>query len=223
MNRRKFKYEDYNKSEATEDATKIFIVYEGRVKEPNYFEAFNETFIDSKKAFICHILEEDTGVEGNTPLKLKDRVIEFIENPPKKLKITPYSDDKFRFVLDIDKHPVNHFEELKEFCDSLLDGGIYISNFCFEVWLWSHFKNLDLITSEKSSEIKKELGRIQSGNYPHSFMKYTLIKRAIERCELADIDKSNYLPVKKSSKVYLLIKELLEYSLLNLDVDLIEV
>lgn len=223
MNRRKFKYEDYNKSDPTEEATKIFIVYEGRVKEPNYFEAFNKTFIDSKKAFICHILEEDTGIQGNTPLKLKDRVIKFIENPPKNLKVTPNSDDKFRFVLDIDKHSSSHFEELKEFCDSLLNGGIYISNFCFEVWLWSHFKDLNLITSEKSSEIKEEFGRIQSENFPHSFMKYPLIKNAIERCEIADIDKSNYLPVEKSSKVYLLIKELLEYSLLNLDVDSIEV
>ena len=64
MNRKKYKYSDYNKAKPTEEATKIFIVYEGKSKEPNYFEAFNEHLINKKKAFICHILEEDTGIKA---------------------------------------------------------------------------------------------------------------------------------------------------------------
>lgn len=65
MQRRKYKLEDYNKSEPSKDATKYFIIYEGAVKEPNYFEAFNNAFLDSKSGYIHHVLEKDTEVFGN--------------------------------------------------------------------------------------------------------------------------------------------------------------
>ena len=68
MAKKKYVYNDYNKAVAIKDATKYFIIYEGREKEPNYFEAFNEFFLDEKKAYVHHVLEDDTGVEGNTPL-----------------------------------------------------------------------------------------------------------------------------------------------------------
>lgn len=220
MNRKKYKYEDYNKSEPTDDATKYFIIYEGKSKEPNYFEAFNETLIDPKKAFVCHVLEEDTGVIGNTPLKLKERAEKFIKNPPDNIRISPSKDDKFRFVLDVDKHTFAHFEELKSFCDELIDGNLFISNYCFEVWLWSHIEELSNIKSNKSSELKTEFGAIQSINYPHGFINYDLIKRAISSCEKADKDKGNYFPAEKSSKVYILINELLFYSHLEFDVEI---
>lgn len=217
MNRKKYSYEDYNKNEPTEDATKFFIVYEGRNKEPNYFEAFNEKLINKKKAFVCHILEEDTGIEGNTPLKLKERVQQFIDRPPLNISITPASDDKFRFVLDYDKHPIEHINELIEFSNQLENSGVYISNYCFEVWLWAHIDDLSKISSAKSSEIKKEFGSIQNFNYPHQFIDISIIKKAIERCKNSDINKDVLIPNQKNSKVYLLIEELLIYSSINLD------
>ncbi|MBA6156126.1 RloB domain-containing protein [Tenacibaculum sp. S7007] len=212
MNRKKYCYEDYNKNEPTEDATKFFIVYEGRSKEPNYFEAFNEKLIDKKKAFVCHILEEDTGVEGNTPLKIKERVQSFINNPPVNISVTPDSDDKFRFVLDYDKHPIEHINELIEFSNQLQNSGVYISNYCFEVWLWAHIDDLSKISSTKSSEIKQEFGNIQSFNYPHEFIDISIIKKAIERCKNSDVNTSRIIPNQKNSKVYILIQELLNYS-----------
>ncbi len=218
MNRKKYAYEDYNKAVAVKDATKYFIVYEGREKELNYFEAFNETFLDEKKAYVHHVLEKDTGVEGNTPLKLKERAEAFINNPPKYLKVTPANDDKFRFVLDVDKHPIEQIKELKCYCEGLNDGSLYISNFCFEVWLWAHTNDLDEITSIKSKEMKTELGTLKSMNFPHEFMDVNLIRDAIRRCEDADVNSVDYFPSEKSSKVYLLIQELLSYSYFDLEV-----
>lgn len=210
MQRRKFKLEDYNKSEPSRDATKYFIIYEGAVKEPNYFEAFNTTFLDSKSGYIHHVLEKDTEVFGNTPLKLIERAEAFIKTPPAGIKVTPSADDKFRFVLDVDKHPKEQIYELKNFCESLKDSNLYISNYCFEVWLWAHVQELDKISSNNSKEIKAELGDLQTGNYPHCFMDKKLIKQAIERCKKSDT--ANFFPNKKNSKVYILIEELFNHS-----------
>ncbi|WP_394775541.1 RloB family protein [Flavobacterium sp.] len=218
MNRKKYSLGDYNKKQENQDATKFFIVYEGNVKEPNYFEAFNETFLDRKTAYIHHILENNTGVVGNTPLKLKERVESFIKNPPKDIKVTPTIEDKYRLVLDVDKHPDAQIIEVKNFCNQLGDAKLFISNYCFEVWLWAHLHDLDKIESTKSAEIKTELGTIQTGIYPFCFMNITLINDAIKRSEMADVDKDNYFPVIKSTKVYLLIQELLSYSLINKEV-----
>ncbi len=218
MSRRKYRYSDYNKSAPYEDATRIFIVYEGKSKEPNYFEAFNEKFIDRKKAFVCHILEEDTGVIGNTPLKIKERVQYFIENPPKNINITPANDDKFRFVFDVDKHPQSHIEELIRFSKTLNDSKIFISNYCFEVWLWSHLHELSAIKSASSRELKTELGEIQNLNYPHDFIKIELISKAIKRCSESDTNPANIIPDIKNSKVYLLMQELLEHSFVNITI-----
>jgi hypothetical protein len=215
MNRKKYSASDYNKAEAFQDATKFFIIYEGTVKEPNYFQGFNETFLDIKSAYVHHILEANTGIIGNTPLKLKERAEFFIKNPPADIKITPSNEDKFRFVLDVDKHPQIQIEELKNYCDNLFDANLYISNYCFEVWLWVHFKNFEDITSVKSSEMKTELGTLNLNNFPFCFMNIDLINDAITKSEIKDINNTNYFPIEKSTKVYLLIKELLQYAIIS--------
>lgn len=219
MTRSKFKKEDYNKDEPSKDATKYYIVYEGVDKEPNYFEAFNESFLDKKTAYLHHVLEKDTGVFGSNPKKLKERAEAFLKNPPKTLKIKPQRDDKFRFVLDVDFHPVEQILELKKYCEELPNASLYISNYCFEVWLWSHFEEPKTITSRKPSELKTELHKFKPGNYPFCYMNIKLIEEAIKNCEKADLNKTEYFPVEKSSKIYILIKELLMISYYNTSVE----
>ena len=219
MQRRKFKLDDYNKKEPFDDSCiKFFIIYEGIDKEPNYFEAFKEIFIEEKKAYIHHVLESESPIKGNMPKNLHERAFDFIENPPKELKFTPSKTDKFRFVLDVDKHPQEQITALKNYSDTLVDSALYISNFCFEVWLWFHFDTAEKIVSTKSKEIKTELGEKQneSGfNFPHSYITIENINKAIERAEKADLKKEHYFPVEKSTKVYLLIQELLNYAIIN--------
>lgn len=223
MLRKRFSIDDYNKKAAFEDATKFFIVYEAEKKELKYFETFNYLFFEPKKATILHVLEKDTEIIGSQPKKLIERAKSFIENPPKDLKITPTEEDKFRFVLDVDDHPIEQFAELNEYCKSLIDSSLYISNFCFEVWLYFHLDDQEKIVSKTSSQMKTELGEKHTdekiNNYPKGYLTTNRIKKAIERAENADLDKNNYFPVEKSTKLYLLIKELLEYSILNNSVD----
>jgi hypothetical protein len=212
MSRRKYSYNDYNKSKPRREATKYFIIYEGKSKEPNYFEAFNEKFIDNKLAYVCHVLEEDTGVIGNTPLKLIERAEKFLKEPPVNIKVTPAKDDRFRFVIDVDRHPSNHLKELKAYCTTLDNGEVYISNFCFEIWLWAHYYELSDIQSTNSKEMKTELGTITIAQYPHSFMEVELITNAIARCKSFDTNVEDFIPEVKTSKVYQLIEELIPFT-----------
>ncbi len=227
MNRRKYTLDDYNKKEPFDDScVKFFIIYEGTDREPNYFEAFKNVFLEEKKAYVHHVLENSI-VRGNMPKNLIDRAKDFIKNPPKDIKFTPSEEDKFRFVIDVDKHPIQQIINLKEYNDTLTDSGLYISNFCFEVWLWFHLDEQENITAKKSKEIKTKLGEKQNelkfATIPHDYMVRDLILKAIERAEKADLVKDNYFPVEKSTKVYLLVKELLEYSILNNPVDEAEI
>jgi hypothetical protein len=219
MERKRFKINDYNKKEVFEDATKFFIVYEASVKELEYFETFNYLYLEPKKATILHVLEKDTDVVGSQPKKLIERAASFIKNPPKDLKVTPTVEDKFRFVLDVDDHPIEQFSELENFCNNLQDAGIYISNFCFEVWLFFHLGDPEEISSQTSSQMKNELGLKHTNekinNYPKGYLTPKRIKKAIESAENADRDKTNFFPAAKSTKVYLLIKELLKHSILD--------
>ena len=217
MNRKKYTPSDYNKKAPFKDATKIFIIYEGTVKEPKYFEAFNDIFIDTQKSYVHHILDGDSGVIGNMPKNLKERAEKFIENPPKDIKVTPSLDDKYRFVLDVDKHPEEQIVALKSYCDSMEDSKLYISNYCFEVWLWFHLDEKENISATKSKEMKKLLGdkqgEMRMGAFPYDYMSREKIDIAIERAKAVDIDTNNYFPAEKTTKVYQLMIELLKYSI----------
>jgi hypothetical protein len=184
MLRKRFSIDDYNKKAAFEDATKFFIVYEAEKKELKYFETFNYLFFEPKKATILHVLEKDTEIIGSQPKKLIERAKSFIENPPKDLKITPTEEDKFRFVLDVDDHPIEQFAELNEYCKSLIDSSLYISNFCFEVWLYFHLDDQEKIVSKNSSQMKTELGEKHTekkiNNYPKGYLTTDRIKKQLK-------------------------------------------
>lgn len=222
MDRKRYTLGDYNKKESFKDATKFFIVYEGEDKEPKYFGTFNNLFFEPQKASILHVFEKDTNVIGSQPKKLIERAKSFIENPPKNLAVTPSAEDKFRFVLDVDQHPKEEYPELKEYCESLVDADLFISNYCFEIWLLFHLDEPKNISCKTSKESKTELGIKHASskikNYPKGYLTVDYILKAIERAELVDTNKEDYFPVEKSTKVYLLMKELLKHSLINNEV-----
>lgn len=223
MNRRRHTLADYNKQESFKSSARFFIVYEAEVKELKYFGTFNNLFLDPKKASILHVLEKDTKVVGSQPKKLIERAKAFIQTPPQYLPVTPNEFDRFRFVLDVDKHPKDQFTDLKKYCKSLEDADLFISNINFEVWLYFHLDEQSNLKSNTSETIKTELGKkhteCKMKNYPNCYLTTDRINIAIERAEKADLVKDNYFPVEKSTKVYLLVKELLEYSILNNPVD----
>lgn len=218
MERKRYTLDDYNKKESFKDATKFFIVYEGEDKEPKYFGTFNNLFFEPTKASILHVFEKDTNVIGSQPKKLIERAKSFIENPPKDLPVTPTAEDKFRFVLDVDQHPKEEYPELKKYCENLIDADLFISNYCFEIWLLFHLDEPGNIICKSSKESKTELGtkhtELKIKNYPKGYLTIEYILKAIERAEKADLNKNDYFPLEKSTKVYILMKELLKHSIL---------
>ncbi|KLT69440.1 RloB family protein [Flavobacterium sp. ABG] len=222
MERKRYTLDDYNKKESFKDATRFFIVYEGEDKEPKYFGTFNNIHLEPKKASILHVFEKDTKIKGSQPKKLIERAKSFIENPPKSLSVTPSPEDKFRFVLDVDQHPKEEFPELKEYCSSLLDANLFISNYCFEIWLLFHLEDQENLLCKNSKTAKTELGKKHTEsklkNYPKGYLSSEYILKAIERAEKVDLNPDDYFPEEKSTKVYLLMKELLQYSTINKEV-----
>lgn len=227
MIRKRHTIADYNKQEFFKSSTRIFIIYEAEVKELEYFGTFNNLFLDPKKASILHVLEKDTNVFGSQPKKLIERAKAFIQSPPQDLPVTPNEFDKFRFVLDVDKHPTYQFTDLKKYCKSLKDADLFISNINFEVWLYFHLDEPSNLKSNTSETIKTELGKkhteCKMKNYPKSYLTIDRINKAIERAEKADLVKDNYFPAEKSSKIYLLMVELLKFSFLNKNIDGMEI
>jgi RloB-like protein len=217
MIRKGHKLEDYNKVDTNKDATKFFLIYEGSKREPIYFGFFNAKYLNPKTACILHVFENDTDVVGSQPKKLIERAKAFIDNPPKNLATTPSPEDKFRFVLDVDNHPIEQFGELKAYCESLSDGNLYISNYCFEVWLWFHMDSHESIVCDSSAGMKTLLGEKHAEekmkNYPKGYLEAERLNEAIRRAEVADTNKGDYFPVEKSTKVYLLMQELLGYAI----------
>lgn len=218
MERRRYSLSDYNKKEAFEDATKFFIVYEGEVKEPEYFEAFNNQYLQNRTACILHVFENNTQVIGSQPQKLIDRAKSFLENPPKDLQVTPTEEDKFRFVLDVDDHPTEQFKDLYNYCKGLPDANLFISNFCFEVWLWFHLDEPEQISCSDSAGMKTQLGHKHTEckikRYPKSYLEPEKVNLAISRAKRVDIT-SEIIPDIKSSRVYILMEELLQYAIEN--------
>lgn len=211
---------NYNKSESFDDDLLFFIVYEGE-REIHYFERLNNEYLNGRKIRVYHITEENSSIIGSQPKKLIKRAKAFKKNPPKNIYIS--DNDKIRFVLDVDKHPIEEYPELYEYCKSLKDANLFISNICFEVWLYFHLDEQQNIKSSTSKQMKTEFGEKHAehkiNNFPKGYMKPELIYKAIERAKQADIDKENYFPAEKSTKVYQLMEELLQYSILNNDVE----
>jgi len=194
----------YQRREAFEDAYMIIIGYEGKRKEPKYFYQLEEKLIEPRKAFI-HPLPPING--ESAPKKVLERVKAFINDPQRGVNIE--QNDIVWFVLDVDRYPLEQFEKINEFCNENDKRNLAISNPCFEIWLWMHFADISKVKSKTSKELKEELQNITSSQSFNG--DYTpLIDKAVERARNVD-DSITYFPNERSTKVYLLVEDLLKY------------
>jgi len=198
------KSRSYKRREAFKDASMIIIGYEGQSKEPKYFNKMEQELLAPRKAFI-HPLPPVNG--ESAPKKVLERVKTFVDDPKRGVNIEPA--DKIWFVLDVDRYPIEQFEEINTFCSENDQRNLAISNPCFEIWLWMHFDGAEKVSSTKPKDLKQELHeKTTSLNFGGDYT--PLIDSAVQRAKVAD-KSSNYFPNEKSSKVYLLIEELLKH------------
>lgn len=194
----------YLRREAFKDASMIIIGYEGQKTEPKYFKRLEQNMLEPRKAFI-HPLPPING--ESAPKKVLERVKAFVNDPKRGVNIE--AKDNIWFVLDVDRYPIEQYEQVNTFCAENKQRNLAMSNPCFEIWLWMHFEEAKKVTSTKPKDLKYELHlKSVSLNFNGDYTPF--VEQAITRAKESD-KTSNYFPVEKSSKVYLLVEELLKH------------
>ena len=137
---------DYSKSEPTKDASKIYIVCEGKGSEPDYFGFFEG--LSSNLELIVIPPEE-----GTDPLKLMELAERILLGDTRKHTIDYLQQDKIWFAIDTDSwEKEGKIAPLRNFCRAMNARitekyseakpyeawNVAQSNPCFEVWLYYH-------------------------------------------------------------------------------------
>ena len=192
----------YKKGAPFRDARLFIIACEGAKREKEYFE---KLFPNTRRLKI-EILSPKDEIGDNraysSPKKVLERVVKFIE----KDNVNIETGDKLWFVLDIDRWKYETFHYVQKECEK--NGWkLALSNPCFEVWLWLHFAEISTSNSTTCKELKFEISQTFQYN-PNVFTQSAYYLAACERAKLTE--STGFVPDFKTTKVHLLINELLE-------------
>ena len=205
-----FKIRGYTRDvpqEKVRDYSLFAIACEGTDREPEYFKPFDG--IDRIKVDIIEPepSEEDDGQPkraGSSPSQVLKRVKEYVE----KYQLSAEGGDSLWCVIDVDRWPQEHIEELHTFCAQQENRQLVISNPCIEIWLLYHkLADLSELGIETAKDAKQALDKV--GKY--YWVKYLpLMPIAIENAANADKHPESYMPELLETKVYLLGRALYE-------------
>lgn len=188
---------NYKKGKPYRDFRKFIVVAEGE-REDNYFGFFN----DLNRRVNVQIVERE---EGNSAVK---HLIERLNSYNYKHGIEP--EDLVWFVLDVDRWPREHIDELNQYCEQEENWFLAISNQCFEVWLFYHLDSEIPAELDTAKKLKRALNDRTPGGYNRdSFV--LLMKEAADNASLVDLHSTHYFPEPGTTKVYALAYQLLEF------------
>ncbi len=121
-------------------------------------------------------------------------------------------EDELWLVIDVDDWDYDLIQELSEHCDYQRNWHIAISNPCFEVWLFLHMNDkIDESGATTCKEFKTKISDFDSGGYNCiKFIKN--VESAIERGERLDDSPTHFYPSEKRTKVYQLLKSMIEFA-----------
>ena len=210
---------DYAKKDPSKDASKIYIVCEGKETEKNYFEFF-EGLSSNLKLIV--IPPED----GTDPLKLMGQAKNLFLEETGSYTLDYMQNDKVWFAIDTDSwEKEGKIQPLRDFCAeqneelSKLDERkpydawkVAQSNPSFEIWLYYHFYDEPPKTDDvhdKPSMKAYVSNKISGGfNYQKDPVK---LKDAIENSEKNFQRQENGNPDLFSTEQYLLGKEIYNF------------
>lgn len=188
---------------------KLFaIACEGSVREREYFSIFQH--ISSRIAVdIIGDVDEETGeikiTTKSSPKQVLERAVRYVENEG------ILASDELWLVLDIDRWPIDRLRALAEECSNHPNWHIALSNPCFEVWLYFHMrKDIDEREILSSSDCKHILAELSDGGY-HPCEYILHVKDAIANAQSVDENPEYWKPEYKRTKVYLLMRNLMEF------------
>ena len=187
----------YKKGEPFRDYKKFVIIAEGE-REDAYFLEFN--VISSRVRVV--IVERE---EGKSAVKhFLDRAQTYSD----KYELLP--EDFLWFVLDVDRWPREQIENLNIACEQSENWQVAISNPCFEVWLYYHFKNEIPAELNVCKKLKTAVSKLNYGGYnPHVYA--MRIADATKNAEKKDRNKLQFYPAVGNTKIYNLAAQMLEF------------
>jgi len=176
---------------------------EGGKRENYYFKLFERL---TKRVKIDIIEEEEELTQAHqtksAPKWVFDRALRY----SKSFGIS--SNDSLWLVIDVDRWKVEDIMQLFEYVKKKKNWNLIISNPCFEVWLYLHFKNdFDDLTPKQLGNLKETVSSLnQFGYKAELFVKN--IDHAIENSESIDDHSQFPIPKKYCSKLHLLFNEM---------------
>ena len=186
---------------------KLFaIACEGAEREPQYFNTFEYASTRVKVDVIKDSSDDADGASHNksSPTWVLDRAVKYIESQGLS------EEDQLYFVVDKDRWSREQLNILAEYCNRHSNWNLVISNPCFEVWLYFHFRNnIEASTSTTCKHFKSEIASFEKGGYhPYTFIPNLL--NAIDNAKSADKNPTHYFSEFKETKVYQLAEALIK-------------
>ncbi len=188
------------------DCRLFAIVCEGSKREPDYFEIFHH-LSNRIKVDIIKDSEYDADFPLNSsPKWVLDRAARYVDYYDLK------EDDELWLVIDVDRWGFDSIKVIFDHCESHRNWKMAISNPCFEVWLFLHkSEKIDESGASTCKEFKTKISEFDSGGYNCvKFIKN--VKIAIERAEKFDDNPGYFFPSDKRTKVYQLLKSMIEFA-----------
>lgn len=141
-----------------EPRLRVLVICEGKVTEPQYFEAFRR---EERNRLVDVVIDNASGV----PKTLVERAV--VRKKRAELDAKQAHDDNLKYdevwcVFDVDEHP-----NLPDARQQARDNGIKlaVSNPCFELWLLLHF-------TDQTAHIERGAAKASLRNYIRDYHKH---------------------------------------------------
>ena len=193
---------------AVRDASLVVIASEDKYAVKQYFDRFRPERIQFKV-----LPTEDS---RSSPTNVKERLDKF------KAEYATEPDDQFWLCIDTDHwSEPNHIKNLMQVVQHCRqkEYRLAISNPCFELWLLLHFQDCSPDSAVNCEQVESQLRQISGGyNKKHGhrlLLDVDNVRQAVARAKLMD-NPADLIPQKPTTRVYLLIEELLQRDAIKL-------
>ncbi len=173
---------------------RYFLVCEGEVTEPSYFNQLKNLYRDS----IIDIVQ----------LKEKQPAPTYLIKRANKAEPDLKSGDELWIILDTDKWTKEHFEELERWAHQRDSRNVAISKPCFEIWLVFHEQNPKDCGKRACQTYFQQNIAHGAKEIRSNWLTSEKLKNAVTRAKDRDRNNYGFVPDTPTSRVYRLIENI---------------
>lgn len=197
----------YKRGEPFRNARLFVIVCEGAKREVEYFKFFQQF---SQRVKIEPLPPREN---ASAPNHFLSRAQEFVDADTNDFN----ANDSLWFVSDVDHWQESVLRDVSKESKQRTNWHLAVSNPCFEVWLFVHFKDISelpklyqLTAAKRCAPTKQAVDAIMPGGYKVEVFA-PRIEEAIRRAKANDNDTNHFMPDLPDTKLYQLAEQMLEY------------